>query len=65
MPLLTVEEMERDSKISKHTWRAWIKQGKVPVIRLGRRVRVLEADYHALIEQNRIPANQDGSPDVL
>ncbi len=65
MPLMTVEELERDSRISKHTWRVWIKQGMVPAIRLGRLVRVLEADYHKLIRQSRIQAKQDGSPDVL
>ena len=56
MPLLTVQELEKDSRISRHTWRSWLRQGKIPVTRLGRRVRVAEADYKAFIEANRIPA---------
>jgi len=56
MALLTVIELERDSKISRHTWRAWIRQGRLPVIRAGRRVRVDEADYRRFLDANRIPA---------
>jgi len=47
--LLTVEELERDSKISRHTWRAWIRQGKVPIVRMGRCVRVELTAYRAFL----------------
>jgi len=53
MPLLTVEELEQDSKISRYTWRSWIRAGRLPVVRLGRRVRVAEEDYRRFVAQNR------------
>jgi excisionase family DNA binding protein len=59
MALLTVVELERDSKISRHTWRAWIRQGRLPVIRAGRRVRVDETDYRQFLNANRIPARSN------
>ena len=56
MAMLTVIDMERESQISKHTWRAWIREGRVPVLRLGRRVRVDEVDFRKFIAENRTPA---------
>ena len=47
--LLTVEDLETDSKISRHTWRAWIRMGRVPVVRLGRCVRVEEVSYRTFL----------------
>jgi excisionase family DNA binding protein len=57
MPYLTVEELERDSKISRYTWRSWIKQGRIAAIRAGRRVRVSEEDYRAFMRpvKARVP----------
>ncbi len=43
--LLTVRDLEKLSQISRHTWRAWIAQGKLPVIRAGRRVRIEEEAF--------------------
>jgi excisionase family DNA binding protein len=57
MALLRVEDLEQDSRISRHTWRAWIRQGRLPVIRAGRRVRVEEADYRAFLDACRVPAH--------
>jgi excisionase family DNA binding protein len=56
--LLTVAELEADSKISRYTWRAWIRQGLIPVTRLGRRVRVAEEDYKRFVENRRHFARQ-------
>jgi len=50
--LMTVQDLERDSKISRHTWRAWIRQGKVPIIRVGRCVRVELAAYRAFLAEH-------------
>lgn len=58
MAMLTVEDLERESKVSRHTWRAWIRQGRIPVLRLGRRVRVAEDDFRKFIAQNRTPARE-------
>jgi excisionase family DNA binding protein len=53
MELMNVEDLEEISRISRHTWRVWIRQGKVPVVRLGRSVRVKKEDYEKFIEDNR------------
>jgi len=58
MAMLTVMDLERESQVSRHTWRSWIKQGKVPVVRIGRRVRVSEEDYRKFIAQNRTEARE-------
>jgi excisionase family DNA binding protein len=58
MTLLRVEDLEQDSRISRHTWRAWIRQGRLPVIRAGRRIRVEEAEYRAFLDACRVPARQ-------
>lgn len=60
MALLTVEELEKDSKISRYTWRSWIRAGRLPVVRLGRRVRVAEEDYRSFLAQNRNPHGGPG-----
>ena len=58
MAMLTVLDLERESKISKHTWRAWIREGRIPVLRLGRRVRVSEEDFRKFLAENRTPARE-------
>jgi len=58
MAMLTVVDLERESQISKHTWRAWIREGRLPVLRLGRRVRVAEADFRRFLAENRTPARE-------
>ena len=50
--LLTVLDLEKDSQISRYTWRAWIRQGKVPIVRLGRCVRVEEIAYRKFLAQH-------------
>lgn len=50
--LLAVQELEKRSTVSKHTWRLWIRQGKLPSVKLGSRVLVREADYLEFIETN-------------
>lgn len=61
MPMLTVMDLERESKVSRHTWRAWIREGKIPVLRLGRRVRVSEEDFRTFIAESRTPARGGNS----
>ncbi len=58
MSLMTVVDLEKASKVSQHTWRAWIREGRLPVTRLGRRVRVAEEDYRAFVAENRTPARE-------
>ena len=54
--LLGLEALEERSDVSRHTWRQWIKQGRLPAVRLGRRVLVSEADYSRFIAANRVEA---------
>ncbi len=53
MALLSVEQLERDSGVSRHTWRSWIRSGRIIAVRLGRRVRVEEEEYRRFIERCR------------
>lgn len=59
MPLLPLEDLEADSKISRHTWREWIRAGKIATIRGGRSVCVSEADYRSFVERCRVPARRE------
>jgi len=54
--LLTVRECSERTGHQQSTWRAWILRRKVPFYKVGRSVRVSEADLERLIEQSRIPA---------
>lgn len=56
MRLLSVEELEQRSGASRFTWRTWIAQGRIPVVRLGRLVRVKEEDYERFVADNRSEA---------
>src|SRR5262245_36560846 len=61
MALLTVVQLEQDSGVSRYTWRAWIRAGKLPVVRLGRLVRVAEEDYRRLLEECRAQGRPIGA----
>ncbi len=54
--LMTVGDLERETKIKRPTWWAWIRQGRLTSIRLGRRVLVDQEDLERFLSQNRIPA---------
>jgi excisionase family DNA binding protein len=60
MEAMTVLDLERESKVSRFTWRTWLKQGRLPVLRLGRRVRVDRADFERFMAANRVPAREMG-----
>ncbi|MFI5339684.1 MAG: helix-turn-helix domain-containing protein [Candidatus Methylomirabilales bacterium] len=51
--MLTVKDLVADSKISRQTWWAWIRQGLLPVSRLGRQIRVAEEDYRKFLADRR------------
>jgi excisionase family DNA binding protein len=54
--LLSFQEAQDLTGIKVPTWRAWAAARKVPVVRLGRRVKVRETDLQKLIESNLVPA---------
>lgn len=51
--LLNVVELEERSGASRHTWRTWIREGRVACVRIGRLVRVREEDYLSFVAANR------------
>lgn len=51
---LTVADVASILKPNQQTARYWIDQGKLPVLKVGRRVRSRRADFDALIEQSAI-----------
>lgn len=57
--LMTIVDLEKDSQISRHTWRVWIRLGKVPVVRLGRCVRVDENAYRKFLAHHVHGAESD------
>jgi excisionase family DNA binding protein len=56
--LLTVRECSERTGHRASTWRAWVLHRKVPFYKVGRSVRIAEADLERLIEQSRIPARE-------
>lgn len=59
MPLMSIEDLEKESRVSKYTWRSWIRAGKLPAVRLGRRVLVDEKDYQKFLRANLKPAARE------
>ncbi len=47
---MTVAEVAETLKLNEQTVRNWIDPGKLPAVRLGRRVRVKRADFDRLVE---------------
>jgi len=59
--LLTLREAAERTGFRESTWRAWILRRKVPYHKVGRSVRIAEADLERMIEQARIPAREQTS----
>jgi excisionase family DNA binding protein len=56
--LLTVAEIAASLKMNQQTIRNWIDSGYLPAIRSGRRVRVKQSDFDALLEANTTGSKQ-------
>lgn len=54
--LLDVKQAEQKYGLKAVTWRLWIYQRRVDVVRLGRRVFIKEDSIRRLIENNTISA---------
>jgi excisionase family DNA binding protein len=50
--MLTVAEIAERLRVEHKTVRALIKAGKLRAVRLGRVLRIREADYEAFLENN-------------
>ena len=49
--LLTLAEVAAMLKLNQQTVRNWIDAGKLPYVRVGRRLRIKRSDFNRLIEQ--------------
>jgi len=68
MNLLDLEEIAKESKLSIHTIRAWRRQRRFPVVKLGRRVLVLREDWEKFVRSGFVeaaPAPQRAKPSQI
>jgi excisionase family DNA binding protein len=56
--LLRLRECAEITGNTVATWRAWVLRRKVAFYKIGRSVRVSEADLARLLEAGRIPARE-------
>jgi excisionase family DNA binding protein len=56
--LLTLRKCAERSGLRESTWRAWILHRRVPFYKVGRSVRIAEADLDRLIERAKVPAGK-------
>jgi excisionase family DNA binding protein len=54
--LMTVAEIAAVLKLNQQTIRNWIDQGRLPAIRIGRRVRIKRSDFEELLTTAAAPA---------
>lgn len=54
--LLSFSDLENLTGIKVATWRSWASGRRIPVVRLGRRIKLRESDLQKLIESNLVPA---------
>jgi len=54
--LLTLKAAAELTGFRVSTWRAWVLRRAIPFHRIGRSIRIAEADVLALIENSRVPA---------
>jgi excisionase family DNA binding protein len=53
---LTVNEIAEHLKLNPQTLRNWIDQGRLPAVRIGRRVRIRRADLDRILAQGTTAA---------
>lgn len=56
--LLTLRECSDRTGHRESTWRAWILHRRIPFYKVGRSVRIAEADLDQIIEHARVPARE-------
>jgi excisionase family DNA binding protein len=56
--LLTLRECSERTGHRESTWRAWVLHRRVPYFKVGRSVRISEADLDGLIEASRVPPKE-------
>ncbi len=58
--LMTVAEVSKATGFERQTIYLWIAQRRLPVVRLGRSVRVPAGDLAEMIAANTVPVREDG-----
>lgn len=53
--LLDVQAATQELRIGQSTLRRWIREGRLPVVRLGRRVLIRPEALEELIRRNELP----------
>ena len=59
--LWTLKDLALDSGTKVSTWRRWILERRVPVVRVGRSVRIKDEDYRKLIQKGYRKAIPEGA----
>jgi len=54
--LLTSQEAAKSAHVSFPTLRRWIDRGEIPVVRIGRIIRIKAEDLERFIESHAVPA---------
>jgi excisionase family DNA binding protein len=49
---LTVAEVAETLKLNQQTVRNWIEQGRLPALRVGRRVRIKRSDFQRILDES-------------
>jgi excisionase family DNA binding protein len=59
---LALEESARfiGSDLSPHTLRAWAKQGRIPYVKIGRRIFFEKSDLRAFVQRARVERRGKG-----
>jgi excisionase family DNA binding protein len=55
----TIDEAADDFGVSRHTVRAWVGQGKIGHIRLGRCIRIPASEIRRLLDEGFRPARRE------
>lgn len=58
---LTVNEIAKHLKLNPQTIRNWIDQGRLPALRVGRRIRIRRTDLDRVLEQGATAPEQEPS----
>lgn len=53
---LSFDQLEDRTGIKVSTWRVWAAQRRIPIVRLGRRIKMRESDLEKFVEANTVPA---------
>jgi excisionase family DNA binding protein len=59
--LLTLRDAAEKTGHRESTYRAWVLARKVPFYKVGRSVRIAEADLERMLEQARVPVRTPAS----